>query len=307
LAAQALIPLQAHRKAQLSVRLSLLFLVRKENMLAEADNVTYVLLSGITLQSNIRLGPNVELQPADVSHLDFNTALATCCHPDDIAVVAAFIPRTTAQFRITADTPKNLAIAAWNAGWDAHLLSVFLKEEVGFNLQSDTTASSIVAESNLSATNHHMNGITNSPPRAITLDESKWLATHFASAQRLLGDDRFQTAVHCLATYRWHAMPRIRLAILWAGIEGLFGASSEIRFRISLYIARYLNPDHAAARQVAFDSVMKLYNTRSAAVHGSKLKGDAVAAVRESADILSKLLVQCTISGSMPDTNKLAP
>lgn len=270
-------------------------------------NVTYILLSGITLESNITLSPHVELQPADVSHLDFNTALATCHGADDIAVVAAFIPRTHAQFRITADTPKNVVIAAWNAGWDALLLSAFLKTEVGFNLQSDTTGNSITAESTIRATNHHMKGMTAAPPRAITAVEAEWLTTHFASAHRLLNDDRYQTAVHCLATYRWHSLPRIRLAILWAGIEGIFNASSEIRFRISLYIARYLYPEAADERQSIFDAVSKLYNVRSAAVHGSKLKGDVKTAVEDSAEILYKILVQCTTSGSLPDTNKLAP
>jgi hypothetical protein len=235
------------------------------------------------------------------------TALSACSHPDDIAVVAALVPRTTAQLRITAATPKELAVIAWNASWDALLLSAFLRIEIGFNLQSDTTANKISADSHLRATNLYMHGMTNESPHMLTAEERRWITAHFADAQRLLDNERFQTAVHCLATYRWHSMPRIRLAILWAGIEGIFGASSEIRFRISLYIARYLHRDDAVARKAIFDTVQKLYNTRSAAVHGSKIKGDPAVAVEDSAEILSNLLLRCATVGSMPDENELVP
>jgi hypothetical protein len=270
-------------------------------------NVTFLLLSGVSVTINLRLSDHVELQSADTSHLDLQTALSTCSHPDDIAVVAAFIPRTTAQFRIAAASPKELAIVAWNASWDALLLGALLHTEIGFNLQSDTPANMIAADSPLRATNLYMHALTNDLPHILTADEAEWLIAHFANARRLLDNDRFQTAVHCLATCRWHSMPRIRLAILWAGIEGLFGASSEIRFRISLYIARYLHPDDASARRALFDSVQKLYNARSAAVHGSNIKGDSALAVTDSAEVLCNLLRRCATVGSIPDVNDLAP
>ena len=102
-------------------------------------------------------------------------------------------------------------------------------------------------------------------------------------------------------------MPRIKLAVLWAGIEGMFGASSEIRFRISLYIARFLHQDDSKKRKLLFETVKKLYNSRSSAVHGSKIKGDIDAAVEESANILQKILLQCVVNKSMPNENELVP
>ena len=68
-------------------------------------DATYILLSGIVVPDSVRLSDNVELQHANTSHLDFNTAISTCSRPDDIAVVAAFIPRITSQFCIFASTP----------------------------------------------------------------------------------------------------------------------------------------------------------------------------------------------------------
>jgi len=270
-------------------------------------NVTFILLNGIEVPSCITLSNYVELQTADTSHLNLETTLSACTHPDDIAVAAAFIPRITAQFKVTAPTAKELAVAAWNSSWDAILLGALFCTEVGFNLQSDVTANAIAADSKLRATNLHMHGITNSPPHLITPEESLWIAENFANAQKLLKNERFQTAAHCLATYRWHSMPRVQMAILWAGIEGIFGATTEIRFRISLYIARFLYPGDANKRQELFDSVKKLYDYRSAAVHGSKMKDKTSTAVDKSAGILCELLRRCTETNAMPDESKLAP
>ena len=141
-------------------------------------DVTYILLSGVAVSNSVRLNDGVELQTADTSHLDLETTLAACSHPDDIAVAAAFIPRTTAQLQITAPTPKKLATIAWNSSWDVMLLSAFLRTEIGFNLQCDVTANSISAESTLRATNLHMRGLTNEPPYQLTDDDSQWIANH---------------------------------------------------------------------------------------------------------------------------------
>ncbi len=271
------------------------------------DKTTYILLSGITVPSSIALSENIELLPADTSHLDFSTALLTCSRPDDISVVAAFIPRITAQFKISAENSKDVAALAWNSSWDALLLSAIFHTEIGFNLQSDTEASAISSESHLHAINYHMQGFTQQSPHPLTVNEVSWISLHFDSARRLLDGEQFQTAIHCLASYRWHSVPRIKMAVLWAGIEGLFGASSEIRFRISLYIARFLYRDDDANRKVTFEQVKKLYNSRSSAVHGSKIKGNIDQAVQESAEILRKLLVQCIVDKSLPNENELVP
>jgi hypothetical protein len=102
-------------------------------------------------------------------------------------------------------------------------------------------------------------------------------------------------------------MPRIKMAVLWAGIEGMFGASSEIRFRISLYIARFLHPNDANARKAKFEAVKKLYNSRSSAVHGSTIKGDLAQSVEESAELLKDLIRQSVINIGIPNEDELVP
>jgi len=268
---------------------------------------TYILLSGIEVPTEICLSENVKLIPADTSHLDFNTAVSTCTQPDDIAVVAAFIPRITAQFEIAASSPKELATHAWNSSWDALLLSAIFHTEVSFNLQSDTEASLISSETNLRATNLHFQGLTQASPKELNDEDVTWINTHFNDARALLDKEKFQTAVHCLASYRWHSMPRIKMAVLWAGIEGMFGASTEIRFRLSLCIARFLHPNDADARKHKFELVKKLYNSRSSAVHGAKVKGDLNQSVEASAKLLKELIHQSVIERAMPNEENLVP
>ena len=270
-------------------------------------NKTYILLSGIEVPTDIPLTENVKLLSADTSHLDFNTAVATCSRTDDIAVVAAFIPRITAQFEIMASTPEELAIHAWNSSWDALLLSAIFNTEISFNLQSDTEASSISDQTNLRATNLHFQGLTQASPHKLNEDDITWILTHFNEATLLLDSEKFQTAVHCLASYRWHSMPRIMMAVLWAGIEGMFGASTEIRFRISLYIACFLHPNDTDARKHKFELVKKLYNSRSSAVHGSKVKGDLAQSVEISAELLKDIIRQSIINRALPNEEDLVP
>ena len=99
----------------------------------------------------------------------------------------------------------------------------------------------------------------------------------------------------------------MQLAILWAGIEGLFEVNSEIVFRLSLYAARFLAPDNETERSQIFSDVKRLYKQRSAAVHGSKIKGDSNIGVEESARLLLRLIRKCIVCKSLPCIENLAP
>lgn len=277
-------------------------------MQAYSENTsTYILLNGIIVSENVQLSENIELQPADTSHLDFNTAISTCSRPDDISVIVAFIPRITSQLHICAPTLKKLAIHAWNSSWDALLLGALFNTEIGFNIQSDVSAEKIFSESSLRATNYYMRGMNNIKPYELTNDDIRWIAINFKEAKKLMKDERFQTAVHCMASYRWHSMPRIKLAVLWSGIEGMFGVSTELRFRISLYIAKFLHENDLEKQKLSFETVKKLYDYRSSAVHGSTIKSDINEAVDNSANILQRILLKCVSNKSIPKENELVP
>lgn len=270
-------------------------------------NETFILLNGIVVESEVQLAEGILLQPADASHLSLSNALLACSQPDDIAVVAAFIPRVRAQFRIHAASPRETSVRAWNSSWDALLLSAIFQAEIGFNLQSNCAAEDISAKSTLRAIRRHMSGFNDNPPYVLTRNDSDWLSEFYPDAQILLKDGSFQTAVQCLATHHWHPNPRIKMAMIWAGIEGIFGASSEIRFRLSLYMARFLSPDNEVDRRNIFEQVKKLYNVRSKAVHGGILKGDLSLSATESAKLLNDLLIKCIETRSLPCETDLVP
>jgi hypothetical protein len=267
---------------------------------------TFLYLNGITLARPLHLGEKAELLPASCSPKP-DDMIAVSRSEIDIGVIALFLRSVTSQIRVRAQSPKDLAISAWNTVWDVVLLSAFCNCEVICNLQCDTPAEDFSAESKLEVTNYHLRGLHPREPHFITEREATWIENNILRARSLLDIPAFQNAVHCLATYRWHSLPRVQLAVLWAGIEGLFGVDSEIVFRLSLYAARFLEPSDAENRSQVFANVKRLYKQRSAAVHGAKIKGDLGTGVTESVKLLSRLLRQCVANGGLPIIDSLAP
>ncbi len=205
-----------------------------------------------------------------------------------------------------AEGPKALAIVAWNSLWDAVLLSAIHDCEAICNFQCDRPAEEFSAECRFEITNYHLRGLTESVYK-ISDEEASWIENNFHTARTLLDKTEFQNAVHCLATYRWHVHPRARLALLWSGIEGLCNIESELVFRLSLYAARFLEPDNKDKMKTAFSNVKRLYKQRSAAVHGSRIKGEAGKAVEDSVQLLKTLLKRCIVVGDLPCVDALAP
>jgi hypothetical protein len=267
---------------------------------------TFLYLNGLRVDRMLRLGAQAELLPATCAPKP-DDLIAVSKSETDLAVITLFLRSVSSQIRVSANSPQNLAVTAWNTVWDVLLLSAFCHCEVGCNLQSDVPAEKFGPKSGLAVTNYHLRGLCLNEPHLVTNDEAKWIESSIPRAHALLEVSAFQSAVHCLASYRWHSLPRVRLAIIWAGIEGLFGVESEISFRLSLYVARFLAPNDEAKRSHIFNSVRRLYKQRSAAVHGSQVKGDLDAGVAESAQLLLELLCQCVSHSGLPKTETLAP
>ncbi len=269
-------------------------------------NETFLYLSGLRVDRSFSIGDNMELLPASCSP-NPDDMVAACRSEIDLGVAVLFLRSVASQIHVCADSPKELAIRAWNANWDAVLLSAFCNCEVVCNLQCDVPAEQFSSTSQLDITNYHLRGFAPNGPHSMTPDEAIWVEANIGRARSLLDIPAFQNAVHCLATYRWHSLPRVQLAVLWSGIEGLFGVDSEIVFRLSLYVARFLEPDDGVRRSQVFTDVKQLYKQRSAAVHGSTLKGDIRVAVTNSTELLLSLLRRCVADGALPRTEALAP
>ena len=264
---------------------------------------TYLYINGISTPKEIFLHDNIILAPV-LAPFHYGKVSDLLKNDVDFAVAAVSGRTVASQIRIFAAGEEELACTAWNAAWDCILLGAIFHCEVMGNIQCDKPVELLNEATSVNITNYAFRAML-SAPYGLTEDDLRWIESYYPTAYKLLDKDPFMTAVHAMASYRWHSMPRVQLAILWSGIEALFEASSEISFRISLYIANFLAGEDAAEAKELFEKTKKLYSSRSAAVHGSKIKGDIDGLVSESAELLNRIIRRCAELGALPNTQEL--
>ncbi len=267
---------------------------------------TFLLINGLTVDRPIRLGSGVEILPARCDPQP-DAIIKVSRSEIDLGIAAIFLRQVSSQIHITCNDTKALAILAWNTLWDAVLLSAILNCDASCNLQSDTPAESFGPKTSLHVITYHLHITGSSEARKISEEEAQWIEKHFETARDLLKDANFMNAAHAMASYNWHPHPRARLAILWSGIEGLFGIESELVFRISLYCAKFLSPIDEEKRKNIFSSVKRLYKLRSSAVHGSDLHDGTDSGIVDSAKLSQALIKQCIEINATPKQEELAP
>lgn len=266
-------------------------------------NRTYLYVNGIVTDRDILLHDGITLIPVNKS-FDFGAASDLLKEDIDFAVAAVSGRTISSQLKICALDEKNLAIVTWNSLWDCILLGALFNCQVMSNIQCDKPVEELETASYLRITNYEFRGIVVEPYK-MTDEDKCWIEMHYSDAFQLLDREPFMTATHAMASYKWHSMPRVQLAVIWSGIEALFEASTEITFRISLYIANFLSPDDTIKAREIFSNTKKLYASRSAAVHGGKIKGDINALVSESAWLLNRIIRRCAEIGDIPNTQRL--
>lgn len=125
----------------------------------------------------------------------------------------------------------------------------------------------------------------------VSTEDGRWVGEHLDDVLRLRGDRKFHFALECFDGAFEETDVRMAISKAWAGIEGLFGVSSELRFRIALYVATVLCPP-GPDRLRQFKASAKLYDQRSKVVHGVALSAEALRACAvESLGLLRGLLV----------------
>lgn len=265
-------------------------------------NECYLYVNGISVSKPIRLHDSVCLHPAKpTAKCDKITSLLK--NDIDFSIAVLCNPSIASQLHITGDNEELLVANAWNSQWDCILLGALLNCNVMCNLQSDQPIEQIAQARYVHVTNYELRALLSSP-YPVSEEDEEWLAKNYGAAYALLDNDCFQTAVHSMASYRWHSVPRVQLAVLWSGIESLFNINTEVSFRISLYIAHFLGENNAQAKLI-FNQVRKMYSLRSSAVHGNKTKDNLENAVIESADLLNQILRRCAKTKSLPNVDDL--
>lgn len=266
-------------------------------------NECYLYVNGISASKPIWLHDTVCLFPAK-SAVKWNEIMSLFENDIDFSIAVLCNPTIASQLHVIGDDTEHLIANAWNSQWDCLLLGALLNCNVMCNLQSDRPIEKIAEAQYVHVTNYELRALLSTPYSISDADE-EWIAKNYEAAYHLLEKDCYQTAVHAMASYRWHSVPRVQLAVIWSGIESLFNVNTEVSFRISLYIANFLGKDEAEAKQI-FKQVRKMYSLRSSAVHGNKTNASLENAVTESAVLLNRILKRCAETNNLPDVDNLA-
>lgn len=207
---------------------------------AEHCTETYLYISGLSTTKEINLHDNIRLMPVS-SSFQYRKVSELLKNDIDFAVAAISGRTIASQMRIFAADVEELTRITWNAAWDCILLGAILQSEVMGNIQCDQPIEQLGEATSVHVTNYVFHAIL-SDPYQLNDDDEKWINSFYSVAYKLLDKDPYMTAVHAMASYKWHSMPRVQLAVLWSGIEALFEVSTEISFRISLYLAMIKMP-----------------------------------------------------------------
>lgn len=120
-----------------------------------------------------------------------------------------------------------------------------------------------------------------------------WIKTHWQGGARLMRSSKpFNLAYQAFDQGAFSGDPDLYLLALWSGLEALFSsARTELRFRISALISAYLE-EPGADRLALQKQIAKLYDARSATVHGSSTTShdDLIATHQLSRRIILKIL-----------------
>ncbi|MBF8676790.1 hypothetical protein IRZ53_08760 [Pseudomonas fulva] len=138
----------------------------------------------------------------------------------------------------------------------------------------------------------------------VTDSNLNWVRDHLTNWISLLEHPSFRLGVDALTTHSQHANLRMSAASLWSGFEALFSINAELRFRLALLTAAYLE-ERGTGRLDLFKRMKKLYDYRSKAVHGSPTTdGKLEEHIVEVRGLLSRLLCKMTEQGTVPSSEE---
>ncbi|CAM8622426.1 Apea-like HEPN [Comamonadaceae bacterium] len=132
----------------------------------------------------------------------------------------------------------------------------------------------------------------------------EWVRQNWEAALDLAENNvPFALALDVLESVLFVKNPALALVSIWGALEALFtGTKSELRFRVSSLIATYLEPPGTGRAKLQKDAA-KLYDSRSAAAHGSPkhAKGD----IADSYDLLRQAVIKMISEKRVPDNKSL--
>lgn len=265
----------------------------------ESKTVTIV-GHGLTVGDRFALAPGVLVLP-NVPHLDLDVVASNSPSFEDYATTIHGGPLGTFALEISeSDGGDRLAVKAWNALWNFHLLSVACKSRC-FSLFSVSDGSKpLYSAANRTPFTRPLTHV-----HQATLSNLEWARDRHETFDRLTKTAEFNAAVRCYGNAHFLPDMDVRIMLLWSGIEGLLSVDAELNRRLALYASLMLDGTEAE-KQEYFERVKKAYGMRSRAVHGGKMTTAQLAIGYEQASqILVGLLARCVEIGRVPTPQEL--
>ena len=145
-----------------------------------------------------------------------------------------------------------------------------------------------------------------SPAEKPTLSQEDlaWIKQKLKAVARMLNTNpSFRAALRALDQANIHGRNSASLLATWGALEEIFSPSrNELRFRVSAYLASYLE-DPGEARLNLHKELLKLYDRRSEAAHGAKTAD--ITPLVQSFVILRNAIVKMIDNESIPSHKEL--
>lgn len=260
----------------------------------------YIYVLGLTTEKPISLGGSATLEATEC-HPNEDTVKAMTLDKQqtlyDFGIAAASLWLVDAQIVVEDEDPTALAAKTWNSLTSLYFLGALVGASVRPCIQSNVPAQALSPAGRMHALSLPT-GIL--PPKKVTIraNECSNLERQVAAGMNMLNDELFSRAAHALWSNKWIPNSASRMAILWGGIESLFGMQSELSFRLSYEIAMFLDLGIDGYKRIK-----KLYNQRSKAVHSrNQIKAEDL---ESSEALLRALVIRCIELQALPDEDLL--
>jgi hypothetical protein len=140
--------------------------------------------------------------------------------------------------------------------------------------------------------------------KSLGLKELLWLKKTWRMGGLIMGENqKLNDAFQAFDASGGIPSGSVAMLAIWGALEHLFSpANQELRFRISANIASFLEPP-GHARLALHKEILKLYDARSEAAHGTRVR--AVEAGKETYDLANRVLLKILEDGKVPSKESL--
>lgn len=254
--------------------------------------------SGILLATEVSVADDMILRPITVES-DPERLRNRAGSQFEYGLLCSIAPTITFELVSSGATPEEAAIKSWNNQYALMFLSIVLRTYVHHSIQASGGYNT--GEDVLAVSFAHGMPLLKCEPKPVGADELQEWKNLLPNFIELLQVERFRFAASIAGTLYVQPNPVVQVASIFSAIEALLDVEQELRFRISMLVARLLAND-PIPRQELFQRMKRLYDGRSKCVHGGGLAGEKVFQCRDaSLDLLRRLIMHFVQQNKLPD------